>query len=109
MSQRPISNYSTKTRRIASKVTLEELGIDMESNANTRSGMTTNPILNSPPPLAKNNIENRELELSRMEKELQQIVDIQLNVFQKRNSIYEQLAEVRIFCYFIYISIFYQV
>jgi hypothetical protein len=57
---------------------------------------TTTSILNSPPPLAKNNIDKKESELSRLEKELQQIVDIQSNVFQRRNSIYEQLAEVRI-------------
>ncbi|CAB4401655.1 unnamed protein product [Rhizophagus irregularis] len=69
-SQRPISISlnSIKSRSKANKVSLEELAIDTESNSNIQ-------------------------ELSRLEKELQQIIDIQSNVFQRRNSIYEQLAE----------------
>ncbi|CAI2168803.1 11742_t:CDS:10 [Funneliformis geosporum] len=72
-----------KSRRIASKtnkVSLEELDINMESNTNIKGE-------------ANNNMGNTELELSRMEVELQQILNIQSNVFQRKNSIYEQLAE----------------
>lgn len=97
-SQRPISISlnSIKSRSKANKVSLEELAIDTESNSNIQGGMATTSILNSPPPLTKNNKSKTESELSRLEKELQQIIDIQSNVFQRRNSIYEQLAEVRI-------------
>ncbi|CAG8499897.1 3169_t:CDS:10 [Rhizophagus irregularis] len=94
-SQRPISISlnSIKSRSKANKVSLEELAIDTESNSNIQGGMATTSILNSPPPLTKNNKSKTESELSRLEKELQQIIDIQSNVFQRRNSIYEQLAE----------------
>ncbi|RGB32367.1 hypothetical protein C1646_762952 [Rhizophagus diaphanus] len=94
-SQRPISISlnSIKSRSKANKVSLEELAIDTESNSNIQGGMATTSILNSPPPLTKNNNSKTESELSRLEKELQQIIDIQSNVFQRRNSIYEQLAE----------------
>ncbi|RIA87906.1 hypothetical protein C1645_776240 [Glomus cerebriforme] len=91
ISQLPISN-SIKVRSKTNKVSLEELAIDTESDTN--GGMTTSFTLNSPPPLVNNNnISKAESELSRLEKELQQIIDIQSNVFQRRNSIYEQLAE----------------
>ncbi|PKK76444.1 hypothetical protein RhiirC2_862599 [Rhizophagus irregularis] len=94
-SQRPISISlnSIKSRSKANKVSLEELAIDTESNSNIQGEMATTSILNSPPPLTKNNKSKTESELSRLEKELQQIIDIQSNVFQRRNSIYEQLAE----------------
>ncbi|CAG8516950.1 11099_t:CDS:10 [Funneliformis mosseae] len=72
-----------KSRRISSKtnkVSLEELDINMESKTNIK--VETN-----------NNMGNTELELSRMEEELQQILNIQSNVFQRKNLIYEQLAE----------------
>jgi hypothetical protein len=96
ISQRSISmpSNSIKSRSKSNKVSLEELAIDTESNSNMKGGTTS--TLNSPPPLTKNNISKTESELSRLGKELQQIIDIQSNVFQRRNSIYEQLVEVNI-------------
>ncbi|GET03959.1 golgin subfamily A member 6-like protein 1 isoform X1 [Rhizophagus clarus] len=95
ISQRPVSTplNSIKARSKTNKVSLEELAIDTESNSNMKRGIAITSILNSPPPLSKNIISKTESELSRLEKELQQIIDIQSNVFQRRNSIYEQLAE----------------
>lgn len=99
ISQHPISNplNSIKARSKANKVSLEELAIDTESDTNMKGRMSATSILNSPPPLT-NNISKTESELSRLKKELQQIIDIQSDVFQRRDSIYEQLAEVRILC-----------
>ncbi|RHZ65057.1 hypothetical protein Glove_319g62 [Diversispora epigaea] len=103
------SDQTKMTRRLrskANKVSLTELGIDTNrtvsptnvnnnNNNNNNNGISLSnfSLLNSPPPSAKIRMEHLETELSRMEKEMNQVSDIQLKVFQKRNKVHEQLAE----------------
>ncbi|CAG8549977.1 5213_t:CDS:10, partial [Diversispora eburnea] len=99
------SDQTKTTRRLrskANKVSLTELGIDtgrtisstnVNNNHNNGISLSNFSLLNSPPPSAKIRMEHLETELSRMEKEMNQVSDIQLKVFQKRNKVHEQLAE----------------
>ncbi|CAG8630711.1 16505_t:CDS:10 [Acaulospora morrowiae] len=99
----PMSQHLSlnKTRRVVhktNKVSLAELNIDTDTERSSLTSVNNGSssifsLLNSPPLSAKIRMENLEVELSRMEGEMHQIMDSQLKIFQKRNKIHEQLAE----------------